>query len=1651
MLLRAEQCEVERERRYGRWSIAVGAAICVGLAGGMVSPAWAAGPAADPGEVQLGSFSLGDSLEATVGELDGSFGFTIAAGGLQLGWDSRAGASDRFRLGKGWSFGLARVEVAGGVWVHPVSGGSFPMSASVPSGLAGYEGGDVVFAKAEPGAVVPARADGTVGETPYAYVLHELGGSATYFDAAGYPVAKLVEGGDRLDWTWEAGSGRLLAVVTAEGSVTSLDWSDPSRLVITPGSNVTDPVEGSGAGGQWEVSLEGGRLSEVAFPGGGVTRVGYDRAGLVERVSTPSGSSTAVTWQPSTDGVARVARVRLVDDASGAVLSEREWGVQGEVAPSGWPLVGDAVSSFGVAGAPGGGETPGYQAWLSDGKSRVQSTVDGHQRLTSRSIAVTTGSGQHLLQEHEYEYPKQDELTGEPAVSTKPTSMTLTHHDLQGGSRSVGESFVFDGFGRMVERRAGDGSVVRRVFDGVVGVGGVLPVGLVVEETTVGGDGLVSQVRSELSGDRSAVVASEVWSGRVGGELVRTARVESDVVGGFVSERRVFPGGDVGAVPVVTRWSEVVDVSRGVRSVVESRAVGSPVEVSVSSLVHGGVLSATDEVGRVSSASFDGAGRRVSVVDGAGRSVGYSYRSVQVDGVNEVSVAAGSGVVVTETRDVLGRVVRRADNVAPSGRVEVGFERVFESVEYPGPGVERVRDAWGAVTTSERDVYGRERRVELPTGVVQVAKYDDVAGSATSGVSVSGELADAEVTSTTTRDPEARRVTTSGVRADGVVVPEASTAYDGLGRVVSSSDGTRVTSTEYDVSGDPVSTGLVAAEGAEAVVGAGSVVGAEVTAERRFDGFGVSLEKTVRAGDEVSAGKQRVLDELGRVVSETDQGGLTERYSYTPDGLVAEVVSESGRVRSNVYDEVTRELIGSRVSSPGGATVETAYRYEDGQLVAVFDPADEAGTTLSYEWDAFGNRTRTVYPDGREVRHEFDANGRKLATVDVDGNRSSFSYDEVDGSLLGVVQVDRDGAPLGGVSYGYDELSRVESVARDNGVRTEYTFTSASQVASEVTTGAGGVVSEREYEYAPNGTLTSRVDRVLGASGEFEVSRTEYEYDVHGQLLVSSVRAGDGADARVVTRTEYVPTVGGDLASETVISDPGTADEVRVTRRFEYSPVGELVGIVAGEVRGAQRFDADGSLVESAAGVRFEYDAAARPVAKTVGGVRVETGYWADGSRRVQSDGAGSTRFYWDGAQLVNEVHERGEEDAVAGYLIGADRQARTVRVDGGASSTAYYGTDRHGNVTELFDQDGAVQSWYRYSDYGSVQVAGEQASVAGVVGQVRYNPFQYAGEYTYADGTQALGVRTYDPVQARFFTEDIEPLKNLYAYGNLNPITNIDPTGRNSVLDWARIGSLAGGFLFAVAGAALFVMSAISTGGIGGLGVLGLVSGLVAGGDATVAGFEVAAELGKVQWADKEAIAAASWTFAAVSVALGLAGGLAKYATRHGAKTVTRLDPETELRYLNDDIKWRLDTVSEIEARDLRTAKRMLDDVQVTESVDGAITQLNRLQRNQTDYAELLELAKTGNKEEVLDLTRALDAESTKWAARLEDELALARARVEQINRASMTPEMPEGQWVASVKKMSSAHNTARRAVGLDEIHVKSKSTEVDTSDAEY
>lgn len=87
---------------------------------------------------------------------------------------------------------------------------------------------------------------------------------------------------------------------------------------------------------------------------------------------------------------------------------------------------------------------------------------------------------------------------------------------------------------------------------------------------------------------------------------------------------------------------------------------------------------------------------------------------------------------------------------------------------------------------------------------------------------------------------------------------------------------------------------------------------------------------------------------------------------------------------------------------------------------------------------------------------------------------------------------------------------------------------------------------------------------------------------------------------------------------------------------------------------------------------------------------------------------------------------------------------------------------------------------YYKYDPFGEITQSSDSLRVA--------TPFLYVGKYGVMYETPHLyymRARYYDPVSGRFLGEDKNWGPNLFSYGGNNPLSNIDPNGRQSTIPY--------------------------------------------------------------------------------------------------------------------------------------------------------------------------------------------------------------------------------------------------------------------------
>lgn len=248
-------------------------------------------------------------------------------------------------------------------------------------------------------------------------------------------------------------------------------------------------------------------------------------------------------------------------------------------------------------------------------------------------------------------------------------------------------------------------------------------------------------------------------------------------------------------------------------------------------------------------------------------------------------------------------------------------------------------------------------------------------------------------------------------------------------------------------------------------------------------------------------------------VSSTDY----EAYSYDANGNRLSLRKRDGNVIGYSYDALNRMMV---KDIPGGTAADVYYGYDlqghqlyarfgsgsgagltnsydgFGRLISSSNNLSGAALTLSYQYDADGNRTRVTHPDGAFFTFDYDGLDRQTATRENGGTVvATVAYD---------AQGRRSGDSRGAVAsgYGYDAISRLASLSDDlAGTADDVTTTFGYNPASQITT-----KGRSNDGYAFIGYVNvNRAYAVNGLNQYTGAGPASFSYDANGNLT------GDGS------------------------------------------------------------------------------------------------------------------------------------------------------------------------------------------------------------------------------------------------------------------------------------------------------------------------------------------------------------------------------------------------------------------------------------------------------------------------------------------------------------------------------------------------------------
>ena len=747
------------------------------------------------------------------------------------------------------------------------------------------------------------------------------------------------------------------------------------------------------------------------------------------------------------------------------------------------------------------------------------------------------------------------------------------------------------------------------------------------------------------------------------------------------------------------------------------------------------LMKKTDALGKITSYTYDNNGNKLSETDANNHTTNYQY-----DALNRLTKITYPDTTTKQyTYDFRGNKLTEVDQLGRTKKNVYDLAGQLSSSTYAFG----TSDAGTVSYTYDAD--GRQKTVKDELNNTTTNNYD-AAGRLTSVVDALNENTsygyDADNRKTSATD--ANTHTTSYAydarsRLTKVTYNDTTTTqytYDGMARLLTTTDqAAKVTTKAYDADG-------------------------------RLTSVKDALNNVTSYSYDANANLTFLQDAAGRVTSYqydalNRRSGRTlplnqaESYTYDPVGNLATHVDFNGLTTTYSYDLLNRLL--SKVPSSGTGI---SYTYTaTGQRATMTDPS---GTT-NYTYDNRDRALTKATPEGT-LTYTYDAHGNVLTINSSNGNGASLTYTYDALNRLASAKDNRvasQGGPASPMTYSYDPAGNPSGYAYPNGVQMGFVFDTLNRLTQTCEAASAPACSA--------GTKLASYSYTLGASGnrtnvqELSSRNVGYGYDGDYRLTSEAITADPSGNNGTVN---YVYDVVGNRASmtSTLNAVPGGS--------FFYDNNDRLTTDI---------YDANGNTTSSA-GISNTYDFENRML--THGGVTLV--YDGDGNRVAESIGGATTKFLVDDHNptgLPQVLDELVSGSVTRTYGYGLQRMSENQLV-GSTWTPSYYGYDGHGNVRFLANSTGAITDSYDYDAFGMpIRTSG-----------TTLNTFLYSGERLDGNiGLYDLRARYYNQASGRFWARDpVEGKKccglswNPYIFVRQNPVNAVDPSGRDSIINYA-------------------------------------------------------------------------------------------------------------------------------------------------------------------------------------------------------------------------------------------------------------------------
>jgi RHS repeat-associated protein len=633
------------------------------------------------------------------------------------------------------------------------------------------------------------------------------------------------------------------------------------------------------------------------------------------------------------------------------------------------------------------------------------------------------------------------------------------------------------------------------------------------------------------------------------------------------------------------------------------------------------------------------------------------------------------------------------------------------------------------------------------------------------------------------------------------------------------SDGTRASTTTYDVNGLVASTELgggvqhtsiVYGQNSSTVTNAnGAVFSKQFTVVR---GEMLLASETVNCCSSTAATTSYQYNNKGDLTQVTDAKGT--QTSYTHDYLgrmtgVTEAVSTSVQRNSTLTWNSTRDLLMQTVKptqtvtdtydalgrvathtvgNSGGSPRTVTYTYNTAGLLASMDGSrTDLSDVVSYTYDALGNMATETDPSGHVTYYNsYNLLGLPLSITYPDGIVEARTYDPR-GRVLTDSYVGRT------TTYTYDANGLQKTATTPEGEVTTYTYDATHAVMSQVsstgkaifnTRNAAGLITRVDTD-DDDGNLVTTATTVYDALGR--VSQridafnkiTTYQYDVNGNVTsitdpnAHTVQFAYDALNRLAQSTDAAGQIvsysrdAGDRATQITDANGNSTS-------YTYDAFNAATSTLSPDTgASAAAFDSAGNTASSSdargQSANSTYDASNRVVSQTL----------SDGTSIAWTYDSGSGGI----GKLASIVDSSG---SLAWTYDGNGRPASKTQVVGGITKALSYTRDALGKVQSITYPSGNVLGIQYTQGYLTSMTWNGQA----VVSDIQYFPFGAPESWIFGNGAEYT---RYTDENGRIWKYLVPGGSQSLAFDNAGRITTLtdDATGRTQTFGYDAVGRL--------------------------------------------------------------------------------------------------------------------------------------------------------------------------------------------------------------------------------------------------------------------